>query len=900
MFKPLSIKATGWLFAGFIAAAGIAFGITSQIIEGNIEKVSGAWESFDQVHSDKLRLLNALHRELGYGGMIHAYKNYILRGGEGYAKIAHNKLHGAEVIIAQYEDLRLDETEKSATGDIRAMIAAYRRSMDEIAMHVGQGMPSAEINALVRIDDGPALAGFENLFNAEKEHFSRHNKGVNRRQILETLRATLGYGGMIHNFKDHVLTGDASLLAKSKAQIEKAARLLDDYRARAVSPTEVAALADIGGVLENYNTSLRRAAELTGSGLAPREIDAQIVVDDRPAVAGLIQLGRQIAADKETRAHELGGALGEIKWISDVTGSFQPFVPMIMIAMFLWLVLGRIFRPMKLLTDALQRMAAGVTDIDVSKFPRSGEFGDMACAIDTFRRTELEREKAEAALIESDARFHDFASAAADRFWETDVSHNVIYCSPPIGRMWMPMDGFLGRPMWDIPMGNDEDIDWRGLKEIMNAKKSFRSYEFTRKMPDGSPLHVSYSGVALFGDDGRFKGYRCTVADITDEVEAREQGASVGRRFVDALDKINAGVVLWDADRRLVMCNRFYKDIQKETSVLLKPGIHFSDYVAALSKTVHAGSSEDNIDEWIDDTIAHGLEGGAQGEYRIDGNRWIGFNRQKLSDGATISFHYEITDLKNHERELEDAMLKAEAANRAKSEFLANMSHELRTPLNAVIGYSDTLLENVFGSLGNEKQTEYVGSINRAGKHLLDVINEILDLSSVEAGAAELRPEIFKLMDVAAESVDFVEAQASRKGVKLNNRILDMPCSLNADRLRIRQILVNLLTNAVKFTDCGGTVSLQSHIDDENSLVLSIEDSGIGMTDEHIEIAMTKFGQVSNAFDRENEGTGLGLPLTRGLIDLHGGSLNIISQLGVGTTVEVRLPPGRYAGAAAA
>ena len=767
MFKPLSIKATGWVFVGLMVMVGAVFGVTSEIALNNIEKISNAWKSFDQVHSDKLRLLNTLHRELGYGGMIHAQKNFILRKNSIYANTARAKLHGANAIVSQYEDLQLDDEEKLALGDIRAMIFAYSNSINDAIDLAGKGRSSAEINAMIKVDDQPALGAFNILFDAERRQLSRNSETMNRRQVLETLRAILGYGGMIHNFKNFVLKGDPALAEKFQVQSNQAEQLLAKYRARTDKPNEIAALTDVGAVLIEYQRSLEQAVELTRRGLVPSEIDARIAVDDKLALAGLIQLGRQIAADKVARAHGVVVALDEIKSVADATNALRPALPLVLIGMFLWLVLGRIVRPMKLLTNSLQRMAAGDTNIDISKFPRSGEFGDLVRAIDTLRQTAQRQESAESALGESE------------------------------------------------------------------------------------------------------------------------------RRFLDALDSMNAGVVLWDQDRRLAMCNQFYKEIHSGVSAMLEPGLHFSEYVRALAAANYMETSFENSDQWIDDYITHGLESGRQGEYRAEDNRWFGYNRQELSDGATISFHYEITKLKLHERELEDAMNKSEAANRAKSEFLANMSHELRTPLNAVIGYSDSLLSKIFGPLANDKQAEYIGTISNAGSHLLEVINEILDLSSIEAGAADLSSENFELRDVAAEAMDYVAEPASKKGVKLFNGMRDLPCTINADRLRIKQILVNLLTNAVKFTDHGGTVSLGSHVDDENALVLAVEDSGIGMTNEHIAIAMTKFGQVSNAFDRENEGTGLGLPLTKSLVDLHGGHMNIISQLGIGTTVEVRLPPDR-------
>jgi PAS domain S-box-containing protein len=388
-------------------------------------------------------------------------------------------------------------------------------------------------------------------------------------------------------------------------------------------------------------------------------------------------------------------AIKEIRSIADATNSLRPIVPLALIGIFLWLVLGRIVRPMKLLTNSLQRMAAGDTNIDISKFPESGEFGDLVRAIDTFRQTMLRQKNAESALGVSEQPFQDFATATADRFWETDADDNLVYSSSATGNLTIPMEYFLGRPIWDIPITDGEDFDWSELKEIMAGRESFRGYTLFRQRADGNIIYESYSGAPMFDDGGRFRGYRCTVADISDEVEARQQGETLRRRFLDALDSMNAGVVLWGEDLRLMMCNQFYKEIHADVSALLEPGTHYSEYVKALAATGVADAGNYNSDEWIDETISSGLESGHQGEYQTDDNRWIGYSRQKLSDGSTISFHYEITDRKIHERELEEAMKKSDAANRAKSEFLANMSHELRTPLNAVIGYSDTLLSNV-------------------------------------------------------------------------------------------------------------------------------------------------------------------------------------------------------------
>jgi len=227
---------------------------------------------------------------------------FILRKKSFYADTSRAKLQGASVIISQYEELRLDGDEKLALGDIRAMISAYRNSIDDAAELVKIGHSSTEINAMVKFDDQPALNALEFLYDTERHQLHRSSHVMNRRQILESLRAILGYGGMIHNFKNFILRGDPALVAEFEKQSNKAQQLLSEYRARTDKPVELAALASIGAVLKNYQTSQEGALNFSNRGLSPSEINAQIAVDDRPAFQGLIQLGRQIGADKVVRA----------------------------------------------------------------------------------------------------------------------------------------------------------------------------------------------------------------------------------------------------------------------------------------------------------------------------------------------------------------------------------------------------------------------------------------------------------------------------------------------------------------------------------------------------------------------------------------------------------------------
>jgi signal transduction histidine kinase len=231
----------------------------------------------------------------------------------------------------------------------------------------------------------------------------------------------------------------------------------------------------------------------------------------------------------------------------------------------------------------------------------------------------------------------------------------------------------------------------------------------------------------------------------------------------------------------------------------------------------------------------------------------------------------------------------AEAANRAKSEFLANMSHELRTPLNAIIGFSTIMREGLYGQL-NEKYAEYVGMVCDSGTHLLAIINDILDLAKAESDRIELREEDIDIARVVSLSSTIVREMADKAGVDYDVTLADVLPHVRADSGRLRQILINLLGNAVKFTPSGGRVSLSAQATPDGGLQFCIADTGIGIARDKIEVAMSPFGQVDSRLARRFEGTGLGLPLTKRLVELHGGTFDLSSEPGRGTIVTVRLP----------
>jgi signal transduction histidine kinase len=250
---------------------------------------------------------------------------------------------------------------------------------------------------------------------------------------------------------------------------------------------------------------------------------------------------------------------------------------------------------------------------------------------------------------------------------------------------------------------------------------------------------------------------------------------------------------------------------------------------------------------------------------------------------------------KQHLREAKEG---AEAASRAKSEFLANMSHELRTPLNAIIGFSEIIKNQMFGPVQNDRYTTYAGNIHESGTHLLGLINEVLDMAKLESGQVELQEEDVSVASMIDACLRLIEPQARTAKVRLSASVDPGLPLIRVDNRRIRQALLNLISNAVKFTPEGGSAIVSSSLK-ENGLEIRVSDSGIGMSPEQIPKAMEAFGQIDSALSRKYEGTGLGLPIARHLVELHGGRLTIESAVSVGTTVTIELPLGRIVGAPA-
>lgn len=477
----------------------------------------------------------------------------------------------------------------------------------------------------------------------------------------------------------------------------------------------------------------------------------------------------------------------------------------------------------------------------------------------------------------------------------------------------MPNGPMLYRDMREL-LHPDDDlyslIDGHIRSAADHVKVSFR----LRTGEDGGVRWYDLRGrIRRSGGDGA-PVLVAVLVDVTAEREKAIENIDTAARLRDSIEAISEAFVLWDNQDRLVVCNRKFKAIYKIPTRFLAPGTPYREIAGTAREKLVQGPRNEN---------GEAKTGSRAYEAEIAEDCWLHIGERRTDDGGFISVGTDITVIKQSEQRLSDreSELKAtvrdlqtsrmkleaqtrqlfeltnkyatekeraETANRTKSEFLANISHELRTPLNAIIGFSQMMHRQIFGPIGKDKYVEYARDIEQSGQYLLEVINDILDMSKIEAGRMALAMDCVNIGEIAHEAMRVVQQQAQARNIELElagNSGID----LDGDRRALKQVLINLLANAVKFTPVGGNVTIRTYRY-RGTVRIGITDTGVGIPRHEIAKLGRPFEQIENQFTKTHSGTGLGLAISRSLLELHGGRLEIKSRLGEGTTVTCILP----------
>ena len=433
--------------------------------------------------------------------------------------------------------------------------------------------------------------------------------------------------------------------------------------------------------------------------------------------------------------------------------------------------------------------------------------------------------------------------------------------------------------------GEFEGIDAdRHLAEALARDRS-RSTRTRRVRPNGTVLDIASDPLP----DG---GFMITASDITALARAEDEARARAAMLDTMLDHIRHGICMFDRDGRVVSANRMAAELLLLPPDFIVPGRTQEELIGALVARGELGGGEaakDRARAFLPDdrSVAsiHRLR-------RSDG-RVLEVRSDPTPDGGFVVTYTDVTDQTEAEERLRAAKEQAEAASRAKSQFLATMSHELRTPLNAIIGFSDALMQDP-ARLGAAKIAEYAASINEAGRHLLALINDILDVARIEAGRIDLSEDRVDIARLAETCRRLMEPYARTTGTTLSLALPpDLPL-VRGDERRLRQVLLNLVSNAVKFSGAAGSVRIGARRAGDGGLVVTVSDNGIGIARNELERVFQPFTQLDSSLSRRFQGSGLGLYLSRALVAAHGGTLHLESPgPGLGTTAVMTLPPAR-------
>jgi two-component system cell cycle sensor histidine kinase PleC len=405
----------------------------------------------------------------------------------------------------------------------------------------------------------------------------------------------------------------------------------------------------------------------------------------------------------------------------------------------------------------------------------------------------------------------------------------------------------------------------------------------------------------------------------------QRRAAAAARQVRDAIESLSNGLLLWDAADRLVLVNPAMAHAEArrgfDRSMPLTIGASFEDLIRRRVMSGLLAIPEGTEASYIADRVArHRNPTGEPVEERYAAGDWVRVTERRTSGGGVVTIVTDITDLKRAEaemryvnerleaqaqgmvaaaeklqqvnREAEAARIAAEEANRSKSEFLTTMSHELRTPLTAVLGFADVIVNPIFGAETPEQFREYGGYIKASGDHLLLLINDMLDLAKIEAGKMELRESDTNLEPAVNTVLAMTKERAHHQGVSVAWRTPAEPILLRVDEIKLKQALINIVANAIKFTPDRGRILIDVVVTAE-TIDIRVADTGIGIKPEDIPKVFEPYTQVDSAVASLHRGTGLGMPLALSLMQLHGGTVLIDSEVGVGTTVTLRLPAYR-------
>ena len=952
-----------WLLLGLLVLCAILVLWVTNSIRQDVLEINGRWQELGKIKSTKLSVVEKLHTEMGYGGLIHRYADLMLRGGWLNIEEIHEKIGSIEASLEEYAAEEIDAREQRAIIGIRGVLDSYRENLRRADRLLRQGEEQNISRVQLFVDDRAAIIGMERLY-----HQALGEAGVEGGEgyagLINELRRLLGYGGMIHFMKYYLLTRDSRYRLSTREKLDQARKVLLQLERYPLDSEESLALALLQKTLNDYDGALDSVRTLIENDASTHELDLSSYVDDGPALASLSILKRSVQTHLARQSRQVGSLLAEIMGMTRSTVWAVVVVALLVLAAFYGLLnmglLSLFSRERQSLEAQLGRMRDQLTDLlDISPFGfvitqlESGEIIYANPAVSAMQGAPLEeligmqtsdlfadpkvREKYVGRLLDGelisneslDFRRRDgsvltvLATSKLAQFQNQRVLFNWVYdISDRVAteRLLAESEQMLNTILESIPVAIGIADKQSGQVAYCNTRGAELSgYQSSREF-------IGKSSIMLWADDRKRLEYFNTFNQLGYVPEQEVQllnadgypfWALLGWESIQYHDQEH--ILFWfhDISERKHMQQDLQRSEQQLRTILETApiGVGISNKETGRLSFCNRKAAEifrlSHQEMMGRSMIGFWSDGEQRREYltmlnargevperevllnRADGSRFwalLGWKSIRVKEGEQILFWvYDYDQLKQTTLALEQAREEADRASRAKSIFFSNMSHELRTPMNSVIGFAQMLEDDSSDPL-TERQARCVGHIVKAGRHLLGLINELLDLSRLEAGRIDFAIENVPVVSVVDECLDLLAPSIEQNGIQLVRfSMLPEGAAVRADPVRLKQVLINLLTNAIKYNRDQKQVGIGCWPSRDGMLRLFVADTGVGIEQERLQEVFTLYHRL-NEHDSQVEGSGIGLAISHRLIEGMQGRIGVESRLGRGSVFWFELP----------
>lgn len=771
----MKIRTLGISFIVGLFLLGVVVISISLISLSRTDKVQIIWQEFEDNRNDKLRALVALRSELGYDGMIHRFKNYILRQRKSDADAIISSIGGAKAALKRYRSLQLNTAEDNALLSIQNTLEAYSDALTLVQQLIRQKKTAEKIDNIVKIDDKPALKAlsFLGTETSPTTKKSIHSKPL----LLSELRMTMGYGGLIHNFKNYILRSSPEALAKISKDTEQINEIVTFYRQHNLSAVEKNALQNILLVVQSYQQKLSIIQRMIIERQSARNIDKAVIVNDTPALDAFDDLQQQIILHNDYRAEQLNRALNEIQLSGQIVFyvALVSFLVLIMLA--IWLLYNRIIYPISKLTNIMSRLAHDDMEIKVFGTEQDNEIGEIARSLEVFQVNAIKKRQTERKLQRANEHLEDKVDERTKALKENEAHLALLAKNAIEGED--RLSTIINAAMDSVIQIDERGliIDWNNQAESM--------FGWTSKEVIGHELH-----------------------ELIIPEHYRKMHIEGLKRF-----------------------------IATETPKIINTRVEIS--------ALHRDEREFPIELTISAL-----------NYK---------NKYQF-----CAFIRDISDQKRAQEIIIKEKENAELANQVKSEFLANMSHELRTPMHGILSFSAIGIKKS-DTATKEKLQHYFSNIQSSGKRLLVLLDDLLDLSKLDANKMEMNMQTNDLISVFENCQ--IEQEQRLKDSELTLQLIKPPHPVTVvfDSLRISQVMTNLLSNAIKYSPKGSLITATIETNPQK-VCFSLQDEGIGIPENELTEIFDAFVQSSKTKTKAG-GTGLGLAISKKIIVEHGGKI---------------------------